>query len=216
MAHPYWPLFDLEIRTPRLVARYVDDDLGTQLAALAAAGIHDPGFMPFSVPWSQAPSPELERNTLQYYWRCRADTSPASWNLQFAVVVDGEVVGTTGLMTHDFPITRSFETGSWLGRAHQGRGLGTELRVAALHLGFLAFDALLATTGAFDDNAPSLGVTRKLGYTPNGVAHHARTGTLGRIEHFRMDREHFLAHVRRDDIEIAGDEAARDLLGISR
>jgi hypothetical protein len=31
-----------------------------------------------------------------------------------------------------------------------------------------------------------------------------------------MTREHFLRHVRRDDIEIAGDAEARRLLGIDR
>ena len=27
MAHPYWPLFDLQVRTPRLELRYPDDEL---------------------------------------------------------------------------------------------------------------------------------------------------------------------------------------------
>ena len=40
MAHPYWPLFDLVVRTPRLVLRYVDDALAVDLATLAASGIH--------------------------------------------------------------------------------------------------------------------------------------------------------------------------------
>jgi hypothetical protein len=31
---------------------------------------------------------------------------------------------------------REFESGSWLGREHQGRGLGKEMREATLHLGF--------------------------------------------------------------------------------
>ena len=44
------------------------------------------------------------------------------------------------------------------------------MRIATLHLGFLGLDALEASTGAFEDNLASLGVTRKLGYEPNGIA----------------------------------------------
>lgn len=66
-ANRYWPLFDLEVRTPRLTLRYVDDDLAEQLATLAAGGVHDPSFMPFSTPWTDAPPGELERNTVQYH-----------------------------------------------------------------------------------------------------------------------------------------------------
>jgi RimJ/RimL family protein N-acetyltransferase len=216
MAHQHWPLFDLEVRTPRLTLRYLDDDLGTQLATLAAGGIHDPSVMPFAIPWSDAASPDLERDALRFYWRSRAETSVSRWNISFAVLVDDVVVGSTGLGATDFPVTRSFETGSWLGRAHQGRGIGTEMRVATLHVGFLALDALVATTGAFEDNAPSLGVTRKLGYVANGVRHVKRRGELARIEHYVMDRDHFLTDVRRDDIEITGDEPARELLGLRR
>ena len=216
MVHPHWPLFDLEVRTPRLTMRYLDDELGTQLASLAAAGVHDPDVMPFIIPWTDATSPDLERDAMRFYWRSRAETKPDHWNVSFAVLVDGVLVGSTGLTANDFPVTRSFETGSWLGRAHQGRGIGTEMRIATLHVGFLAFDALVATTRAFEDNASSLGVTRKLGYVFNGIDHLERRGALGRIEHYRMDRDHFVDHVRRDDVTISGDEAVRELLGITR
>lgn len=215
MAHPHWPLFDLEVRTPRLTIRYLDDALGTELATLASHGIHDPEFMPFSMPWSDAESPDLERDALRFYWRCRAETTPTRWSLQFAVIEGGTLVGTTNLIATAFPVTRTFETGSWLGRAHQGRGIGTEMRVASLQLGFVAFGALLATTGAYRDNGPSLGVTRKLGYEPNGIATHDRRGAFAEIERYRMTRAHFVETLQRDDIELIGVEPARELLGIS-
>ncbi len=50
MGHPYWPLFDLEIRTPRVTLRYVDDELARQMVDVAVAGVHDPDFMPFTTP----------------------------------------------------------------------------------------------------------------------------------------------------------------------
>ena len=214
MPHPCWPLFDLVVRTPRLVLRYVDDALAVDLATLAASGIHEPDTMPFADPWTDAPASELERNALRFYWRSRAATSPESWNLVLAVLAGDEVVGSTSIGADGFPVVRTFETGSWLGRRFQGRGLGTELRVATLHLGFLGLDALEARTGAFQDNQASLGVTRKLGYEPNGVTVHDRRGMRDYIDRFRMGRQHFLEHVRRDDIDIDGDAAAREFLQI--
>lgn len=216
MAHPFWPLFDLEVRTPRLTLRGVDDGLATELAALAARGVHDPSFAPFYVPWTDLEPPELERGVLQFHWRSRAEISPSGWRVPFAVITDGVVVGSTDLAAEDFLLLRQFETGSWLGREYQGQGLGKELRIATLAVGFLALDAAMATTGAWHDNQPSLGVTRSLGYTPEGSRRARRRETADTLLGFRMSRDHFLANLRRDDIEIVGDEPVRGLLGIER
>ena len=215
MPHPHWPLFDLVVRTPRITVRYLDDPLGDQLATLAAQGVHDPEFMPFVLPWTDAPSPDLERNALRWYWRGRAETRPESWNLQFAVFEADQLVGSTVALADNFPTVRTFETGSWLGRRFQGCGIGTEMRIATLHLGFLGLDALAATTAAFADNGPSTGVTRKLGYEPNGIGWLERRGDRAEINRFVMTRQHFLDHIRRDDIEIEGDAEVRDFLGIA-
>ena len=216
MTHPHWPLFDLEVVTPRLTLRYIDDELGQALADLALAGVHDPEFMPFAMPWTDVEPELLGRNSFQYWWKCRANTSVESWDVNLAVIEDGQVVGASGLGGRSFPITRWFETGSWLGRRHQGRGLGAELRIATLQLGFLGFDGEVAGTAAFEDNAPSLGVTRKLGYQPNGVDRSARRGEAGELHKYLMTRRHFIDHVQRHDITIRGDAGARELLGISR
>jgi len=214
MTHPFWPFFDLCVRTPRLELRGIDDATAAELASLAARGIHDPDFMPFAFEWTDVPPPQLQVNTMQFYWRCRAELSASRWNLNFAVVVDGEVVGTTGMLAEHFPTLRTFETGSWLGRAHQGGGLGTEMRVATLHLGFLGFGARVATTAAFEDNGPSLGVTRKLGYAPNGVTERIRRGVPARSHQFVMTAAHFDQHVRRDDVELVGVETCLPRLGL--
>ena len=215
MTHPVWPFFDLGVRTPRLELRYIDDELATELALLAAKGIHDPGFMPFSIPWSEVPSPQMERNTLQFYWRCRADTTPAAWNINLATIVDGAVVGTTGLMTHDFATLRQFETGSWLGRAYQGQGIGKEMRVAALHVGFVGFGAQWATTVAWEDNQPSLGVTNSLGYAPAGNRRAVRSEQPGVLRAFEMSRADFEQRLQRDDITLHGVDACLPLLGLA-
>ncbi|MFM2076181.1 MAG: hypothetical protein RJA49_71, partial [Actinomycetota bacterium] len=184
--HPIWPFFDLRVTTPRLELVPIDDAVGTELALLAAKGVHDPGYMPFSMPWTDAPSPLLERSSMQFYWRTRAEMTPTSWMLNFGVVVDGTLVGSTGFITKDFPTLRVFETGSWLGREYQGKGIGKEMRVANLQLGFDGLGARLATTAAWDDNGPSLGVTRHLGYTENGHAHGVRRSTPATLLRFEM------------------------------
>lgn len=215
MAHPHWPLFDVEVHTPRLTMRYIDDELGVELADLAARGIHDPGWMPFGVPWSNAEPPALQRQALQFYWRCRAELSPDHWNINFAVIVDDTVVGTTGLIAADFVRMRQFETGSWLGRAFQGQGIGKEMRVATLTLGFLGLGAEWATTGAWQDNGPSLGVTKSLGYTPSGSRRMIRNDEFpDRVVGFEMERAYFLEHLRRDDITLHGVDPAREHLGL--
>lgn len=216
MPHPYWPPFDLEVSTPRLRLCPITDDVAVELAALAARGIHEPGTMPFGMPWTRRESPELERSALQFYWRCRAELSPAAWNLNFGVVVDGRIVGTSGIIATDFGRLRQFETGSWLGREHQGRGIGTEMRIATLTLGFVGFGAELALTGAWHDNAPSLGVTRRLGYREQGWRRALRDDAgPDRLLGFEMSREHFDANLRRDDIELIGVDAVRELLAIT-
>lgn len=215
MPHPYWPFFDLRVVTPTLELVPVDDDVATRLARLAADGIHDPGTMPFAFPWTDSTSPEMERNALRFHWRNRAELSPESWALNFGVVVDGELVGSTGMGANGFPTGRSFETGSWLGRAFQGRGIGRQMRAATLQLGFDGFGARLATTSAFHDNAASLGVTRSLGYTHTATSMKPRRGTEDESHSFEMTREHFGEHVRRDDVRLEGVEACLPLLGLT-
>jgi RimJ/RimL family protein N-acetyltransferase len=212
--HPHWPLFDLEVRTPLLTLRYLDDALAVDVVDLIQAGIHDPDTMPFATPWSTAPSPERERDAFRFWWRSRAETTTEAWNLSFAVLAGGVVVGSGGIGAHKFVRLRSFETGSWLSRAHQGRGLGTEMRAALLHLGFAGLGAAEATTAAWSDNARSLAVTRHWGYEPNGVFVGLQGERRGQLHRFRMSRDHWES-IRRDDIELVGVDPCRDLLGLA-
>src|SRR5688500_2039332 len=211
MAHPYWPFFDLRVRTPRLELRPAcsTEDM-TALAARAAAGIHPPDFMPFARPWSDAPSPELERSAMQHFWLIWGRFAADKWVVPFAVVVDGEVAGVQSVMSENFPVLRTVGTGSWLGQAFQGKGIGKEMRAAALHFAFAGLGAVRAETAAYDDNAQSIGVTRSLGYVENGDDVALRRGEAGRQVRFVMDRETWEAR-RRDDVEIVGLDACLPL-----
>lgn len=213
-ASSYWPLFDLVVTTPRLTLRYVDDALAVQLAALAAQGVHPPEEMPFSVPWTRAEAGQLERQSLQYYWRTRADTTPDAWELLLAVCEGDDVLGVQGVSATAFGVTRTVATGSWLGRRHQGRGVGKEMRAAVLHLAFAGLGADLATTSAFADNPASLTVTRALGYRENGWEISDREGAPAWHLRFVMERGDWEQR-RRDDVQVQGLEPCLPLLGVT-
>lgn len=209
-----WPLAGLQVVTPRLTLRYVTDELAVGLATLAANGIHDPATMPFGEPWTDVPSPELERNCLRYYWRNRAEATVEHWNLDLAVMVDEVVAGNCVVHGVDFPRRRSLGTGSWLGRAYQGVGLGKEMRQAALHLIFGGFDADVAVTRVWHDNTASLAVTQSLPYTQTGTCEELRRGRPDTMLEFAMVPEQWAA-IRRDDVRLVGVDAVREQLGIS-
>ena len=211
MAHPYWPLFDLAIRTPRVELRYPDDELVFRTVELSLRGIHDPGTMPFGFPWTDAKSPDFERNSLKHHWRNRAEHTPQKWQIPFAVVVDGEVAGIQSAVAENFARLRQAETGSWLGKEFQGKGIGKEMRAAVLHFLFAGLDAQRAISGAWHDNPSSLGVSRALGYTENGSEFRMRRDQPDRLVHLILTREQW-EPTRRDDIEILGLEGCRDML----
>ncbi|MEN4449462.1 GNAT family protein [Mycobacterium sp. SM3041] len=210
-----WPLAELEVITPVLRLCHVTDDLADALAQLAAEGIHDPATMPFAVPWTDAVSPELERNTVAYFQQTRAEVSTEHWDVPLAVIVGDEAVGVCAVTADGFPARRTVSTGSWLGRRHQGRGLGREMRTAALQLIFAGFDADVARTAAWHDNAASLGVTRSLPYVQTGSSRQSRRGVFDTMLEFTMTRAQWET-LRRRDIELIGVDAVIDQLALRR
>jgi hypothetical protein len=84
------------------------------------------------------------------------------------------------------------------------------MRQAILHLAFAGLEAEEALSGAFEDNAASLAVSRAVGYEENGEARGRRRDGSGRTLRFRMGREQW-ERTRRDDIEIIGLERCLDL-----
>jgi RimJ/RimL family protein N-acetyltransferase len=208
----YWPLFGLRVRTPRLELRYPDDGDVVALAEVAARGVHDPDFMPFEINWTDVEPPQQQRNTLQFFWRQRAEWTVDDWTLSMATVVDGTIVGSQGVAAKNFSAMRAAGTGSWLGQEFQGKGIGKEMRAAMLHLVFAGLGADVAISGAWHDNAPSLGVSRSLGYEENGESLALRRGVADRQIGLRLPRESWEAR-RRDDIEIVGLEACLPMFG---
>ena len=104
------------------------------------------------------------------------------------------------------------ETGSWLGLAHQGRGIGTRMRQAVCAYAFDHLGAEEVTSGAFLDNPASLAVSRKVGYRPNGVVRlKRRDGEMALNQKLVLTP----ADLRRGEpLEVVGAEDLRSFLGL--
>ena len=208
-----FPPLGLRVVAGPLELRGLTDELIVELCDLAEAGIHEPDAMPFYFPWTAAPAGQLSRNTAAYHWGKRSTFSADDFSLDLAVLLDGRVIGCQGVAAQHFPVTRTGETGSWLGREFQGRGLGTAMRRAmcALLFDHLGFEEI--TSAAFLDNPASLGVSRKVGYRPTAVSRiKRREGELALNQGLVLTPETF---VRGDvAIEVTGADAVRAFIGL--
>lgn len=213
MDNPFWPLYQLRLRTGALELRLPDEAELVALCRVARAGIHDPATMPFGVAWTDKPSPQFEREFMQFHWGLRGRWSPQDWTLELAVFHDGQPIGSQGIKAVDFAVLREVHTGSWLGRAYQGRGLGKQMRAAVLELAFTGLGAAMATSSAFLDNPASIGVSRALGYRDNGIGQMAPRGERREQLHLRINREQWLAR-RYCEVEIVGLAGCRDMFGL--
>lgn len=206
-----FPPFGLRIEAGPLVLRPITDDVLPALIDVALAGVHDPALMPFFFPWTDAPADKLPTRLAQYHWGTRARWSQEAWTLEFAVEHEGRVVGSQGISTRDYLVTRTGETGSWLGREFHGRGIGTRMRQAICAFLFDHLDAEEVTSGAFTDNPASLAVSRKVGYRPDGTARYARRGEAAVNQRLRLTSQDF---VRGEQIRVDGVEAFRRFVGL--
>ncbi|MGC1183797.1 MAG: GNAT family N-acetyltransferase [Candidatus Dormiibacterota bacterium] len=205
-------ILDIRIRTERLELRLPDLQLLDDLASLAAAGIHQPELMPFSVPWTDQPSPQLERSAMQWHLLQLAQWQPEAWSFNAVVLCAGKVVGTQGISAKNFAVTGVFSTGSWLGRPHQGLGLGREMRAAILHFGFAALGGKIALSAAFRDNLPSLRVSQALGYREDGEVVVARRGVAAEQVSLRLTREEW-ERGEHPEVRVEGMDGCREFFG---
>lgn len=206
------PLLGLRIEAGPVELRGVTDDLVGPLADLAIAGIHAPDAMPFSTPWSTAPAAQMPKNVAQYYWGIRASFSPEKWTANLAVFWDGELVGVQGVSTSNYLVTRTGETGSWLGRSFQGKGIGTAMRQVMCAFLFDHLDADHITSAAFTDNPASLAVSRKVGYMKNGWRRIERLGKPAVMQDLLLLPEKFVRFDR--ELTVTGLPEFRRSIGL--
>lgn len=207
----FWPFADLVLRTGAVELRFPTLEQLADLAQLAHDGVHPPEVMPFGVPWTDAPPADRARATMQWHWKNLSQISPDDWTLPFVVLKGGVVVGMQELHGAKFRVRREVGTGSWLGRAYQRRGIGTQMRAAVLQLAFAELGAQWATTTAYADNTASKGVTRRLGYEADGVEIAERRGEPARLLRYRLSREQW-EQQERLPVEVEGFGACLPLL----
>ena len=187
-----WPLFDLRLSIKRVALRPVTDaDLPAITALFPEDVEQDSGWEHFVGLSSQR---NRQRLLVQRTWHHRGSWSPSSWCLDLAVEVSGELVGLQTLEADDFAKLRTVDSSSWLAVHARGRGTAVGMRTAILGLAFDRLGAVAAVSSARVDNAPSLAVSRRLGYIENGVSLTDSPTGVVELQHLRLTRESWVAH----------------------
>ena len=212
MTYRYWPLFDLRLATPGLALRPMTE---ADLAALADLLPDDVEQDPSATVYDVADA-RTSRGIVshQSYWRAYGTWRPSAWRLNFVVRAAGEIVGVQELEGNDFLTLRTVDSSSFLIPAARGQGNGKQMRSAVLALAFGPLQAEAAITSAWHDNHASLGVSRALGYRPNGESLDARGNGVDVMRHMRLRRAEWLASGIGDQVLISGFEACRPLFGL--
>jgi RimJ/RimL family protein N-acetyltransferase len=215
MLAAHLPIYRIRLRTERLELRLpADFDEIAALAEVAVAGVHDPDFMPFGIPWTAAEPKKVARGVALWYHRAIGRWSDQTWTLPFYVFYEGRPIGVQDIKGEQFDVTREVSTGSWIGRSYQGIGLGKEMRAAVVHFGFAGLGADYATSGSYDGNAASAGVSRSLGYREDGIKHPVVQGVRRTEQRWRLNREDWEAN-RKHEVAIEGlDDDVMDMLGL--
>ena len=207
-------LYGLRLRTPRLELRLGSRAELEALAEVAKAGIHPPDEMPFAVPWTDASDdPGFVTDFVAHHEQTLAAWTPEEWRLNLLAFHDGAPVGSQALRGTGFWVDRTVDTGSWLGAASQGRGLGTEMRAAVLELAFGYLDARAAQSGWLEGGAAqSAGVSARLGYREVG-SHLERPRGEPVVHHdLLLTRSDWTCPIR---VEVEGVDACLALFGVA-
>ncbi|MGW7582549.1 GNAT family N-acetyltransferase [Kitasatospora sp. NPDC054768] len=196
MITDHWPLRGLRVTSPRLELRLPTEDELAEVADVAARGVHLPQDRPFLTPWGELPLAERARHVMQSHWARLGRWSAQHWALDLVAFHEGRPVGIQDMRAEEFGVRREIVSGSWLGLEHQGKGLGTEMRAAMLHLAFAELGARSATSLSFADNHSSLAVSRRLGYRGDGIDRDVLDGRVVVSERLRLSPEAWAEHAR--------------------
>jgi RimJ/RimL family protein N-acetyltransferase len=213
VSYPDWPLFDLRLHCRGVDLRPVRE---ADLPVLAAREPDDYELDP-SLHLMPELDPGQNRRRLfhQGYWRALGTWSPESWMLHLAVLHAGELVGVQTLEGDGFPVLRTVDSASWLVPPARGRGIGVAMRMAALGLAFDHLDAVAAISSARTDNHASLGVSRSIGYTDNGVGFVRDRNGRVMLQHLRLTAARWRSDGRHREVTVQGFDACRPWFGLS-
>lgn len=207
-----WPIFAVTITTPRLVLHLPREQEISEIAQIAANGVHPVSERPFLTPWTDSGPTDRARFVLREHWSRLADWRPDNWCLGMGVFLhSGQPLGIATLRARDFSIVREVTTSSWLGLPFHRQGYGTEARTGLLTLAFDHLHAEYALSEAFQDNAASQAVSRKLGYEPDGISRDARGDEVLVSDRLRLAADRWRSG-QHEGIEVSGLEQARGML----
>ncbi|WP_031078241.1 GNAT family N-acetyltransferase [Streptomyces sp. NRRL WC-3742] len=209
----HWPIRGLSVRTDRLELRLPTEEELAEIADVAARGVHGPDERPFLTPWTDQPPAGRALDVMQTHWSRLGRWTPKDWALDLVAFHEGRPIGMQDLRAVDFGVRREIVSGSWLGLEHHGRGLGTEMRLAVLHLAFAELGAVSATSASFTDNHSALTVSRKLGYRPDGITRDVLHGEVVESQRFRLSREDWYGR-ERPPVTVSGFAGCEALFGI--
>jgi RimJ/RimL family protein N-acetyltransferase len=209
-----WPLFGLRLSCRDVSLRPIREADLPHLADIQPDDYeHDPrAEMLPELDWRQ----NRRRIFYQEHWRHLGTWSPSSWTLDLAVEADGALVGVQSLEAEQFPVLRTVDSGSWLSHAVRGRGIGVAMRMAVLGLAFDHLGAVAAISSARSDNAASLGVSRRVGYRPNGVSLNDSGNGVVELTHVRLTSADWQASGQGRDVTVTGFEPCRAWFGLAR
>ena len=200
------------------------------LAQVAAEGVHKPGERPFLTPWTEGTPEDRARIVLQGHWDDLASWTPTNWSLGLGVFVSGDEpigkvnLGARGRLRSGWSAADRVDLRPpgdpqpGLRRPEllaadcliSGQGLGTEARAGLLTLAFDHLGATDAVTEVFTDNHASQGVSRKLGYRPDGISKDARGDEVLVSDRLRLTAETW-ADISHPPVTVEGVEAARHM-----
>jgi RimJ/RimL family protein N-acetyltransferase len=207
------PLFQLRLRTPHLELRLGTSEELAELGRLAREGIHPPDEMPFAVAWTdRSAEDDFVENVVEYHEATLRDWKAENWRLNLLVFTSGELAGSQSINAEHMASRREVNTGSWLGKRFQRRGLGTEMRAAVLELAFRELGAVRATSGAIVGNEASKRVSEKLGYTITGTSSVSPRGKPLAHYDLMIEKAAWIAPV---PVEISGLASCLPLFGVS-
>jgi RimJ/RimL family protein N-acetyltransferase len=200
-------LWEIRVRTPRLVLRLPTEEELLVLYHVAEGGIHPPEQMPFFFAWTD----DLKEDSFLAFHRGAWDSwRPDLWTLNFVTFLDGRPIGTQGVSGEDFVTTRTVGSGSWLGEPFQSQGFGTEQRAGMLEFAFRGLGAEAAASGALEGNVRSQRIAERLGYHVTGTSQAAPRGEPVVQYDYRLERADWRSPI---PVEIEGLEPCLQLFG---
>lgn len=200
---------DLKVKTPLIQLRVGTPSELTQLGEVAEKFVVSPSQLGlksnFRSEWDGLPPSKRNAFIVERQQMAWENFSLKKWNFPFIVFCEGEVIGEVFLRSQNFRENRIFSTVGWLGEPWRNKGLGLEVRSAAIHFGFGALSAERTLAHFFQESEQALNISKKLSYSLSGaVLCITQSRDIRRMLFYRLNRRLWEGRIKREDIEMEG------------